>query len=142
MSKKFNESDCIIPEIWCGADNKIPKKKGKIYYKAGNRYECMKKGFGAGTHIERNLNLPLNSLQQIKYIGETYETSFKKIGIKNTTSLISQMKLKTTDEMSKIIKRVLTKSNNVLDVKAYNSTVLYLYKNGVPSAPACQKIKY
>jgi len=139
--KKFVEADCIIPQIWCGNDNTPPKKRGVIYSKTGTRYECMKKGFGAGTHIERNSNLPLNSLQQIKYVGEKHEASFKSSGIKTIPQLISQMKLKTSSEASAILKRILTKSNSVLDVKAYNSIALYLYKNGVPSAPPCQKIK-
>jgi hypothetical protein len=140
--KTFNEEECIIPEIWCGEAASPPKKKGKVYIKAGTRYECMKKGFGAGTHIERNSNLPTTSLQQIKYVGEQHEKDFKAAGIKTIPQLVSQMKLKTTDESGKILKRILTKSNGVLDVKAYNSTVLYLYKHGVPSAPPCQKIKH
>lgn len=141
MAKNFSEADCIIPEIWCGNDNTPPRKKGSIYYKTGTRYECMKKGFGAGTHIERNSNLPTTSLQQIKYVGEKHEAEFKKAGINNIPQLVAQMKLKTTAEAGVILKRVLAKSNGVLDVKAYNSTTLYLYKHGVASAPACQKIK-
>jgi hypothetical protein len=141
MKKSFNEKECIIPEIWCGDATTPPKKKNSIYYKTGTRYECMKKGFGAGTHIERNSNLPQTSLQQIKYVGEIHEASFKTSGIKTISQLTSQMKLKTTQEAEKILKRILTKSNGVLDVKAYNSTALYLYRHGVPSAPPCQKIK-
>jgi len=140
--KKFVETECIIPEIWCGNANKSPKKKGSIYYKTGTRYECMKKGFGAGTHIERKSKLPANSLQNIKYVGEKHETIFKTSGIKTISQLVSQMKLKTTSEAESILKRILTKSNGILDVKAYNSTSLYLYRHGVSSAPPCQKIKY
>lgn len=141
MAKKFNEADCVIPELWCGEASTPPKKKGTIYYKTGTRYECMKKGFGAGTHIERREYLPVGSLQQIKYVGEKHEKDFKSAGIKNVQTLASQMKLKTTAEMEAVLKRILTKSNGVLDTKAYNSTVLYLYKHGVASAPSCKKIR-
>lgn len=141
MSKRFKEEDCIIPEIWCGNEDKPPKKKGSVYYKTGSRYECMKKGFGAGTHIERKANLSPSSLQQIKYLGEIYENSFANMGIKNLNQLVSQMKVKTSTEISSILKRALTKKNGVLDTKAYNSTVLYLHRHGVSSSPPCQKIK-
>lgn len=140
-SSKFNEVACIIPEIWCGNDDTPPKKKGSIYYKTGTRYECMRKGFGAGTHIERASNLPPASLQQIKYVGEKHEASFKASGINTIPNLISQMKLKTSSEAETILKRILSKSNGVLDAKAYNATALYLFRHGVPSAPPCKKIK-
>ncbi len=138
---KFKEADCIIPEIWCGEAATPPKKKDTIYYKTGTRYECMKKGFGAGTHIERKNYLPATSLQQIKYIGEKHDANFKAAGIKTQKQLVSQMQLKTTSQMETILKKILTKSDGVLDTKAYNSTVVYLYRHGIASVPACSKIK-
>lgn len=142
-SKKFILSDCDIPTVWCGLSNKPPKKakEGKYYYKTGTRVECLRAGFGAGTHIERNANLPANSLQQIKYVGEKHEKDFKAVGIKTTADLLKEMRKKTTHEIEKILKRILVRSNGVLDARAYNSTIVYLYKHGVGSVPPCKKIK-
>jgi hypothetical protein len=141
-STKFVLSDCDIPTVWCGISNKPPKKakEGKYYYKTGTRTECLRVGFGAGTHIERNNNLPSNSLQQIKYVGEKHEKDFKTAGISTNTELIKQMRKRTTLEMEKILKRILVRSDGVLDARAYNSVVVYLYKNGIGAVPACKKI--
>lgn len=141
-SKKFVLSECDIPVVWCGKSDKPPKKTkdGSYYYKTGTRHECLQKGFGAGTHIERNNNLPANSLQQIKYVGEKHEKDFKKAGIKTTDDLRKEMRGRTTSEMEKILKRILVKSDGVLDARAYNCVIVYLYKNGVGAVPACKKI--
>lgn len=140
---KFVLSACDIPTVWCGLSNKPPKKAkdGSFYYKTGTRVECLRKGFGAGTHIERNANLPSNSLQQIKYVGEKHEKDFKAAGIETNTALIKQMRKRTTSEMEKILKRILVRSDGILDARAYNSVIVYLYKNGIGAVPACKKIK-
>ena len=139
---KFVKSECNIPTVWCGASNTPPKKArdGSYYYKTGTRVECLKKGFGAGTHIEKKSNLPENSLQQIKYVGEKHEKDFIKAGIATKSALLKEMRKRTTSEIEKILKRILVKSDGVLDAKAYNSTILYLYNNGLGAVPACKKI--
>lgn len=141
--KKFVLSDCDIPVVWCGKSDKPPKKakEGKYYYKTGSRTECLKVGFGAGTHTERNNNLPVDSLQQIKYVGEKHEKDFKAAGIATRSALHKEMKKRTTAEMEKILKRILVRSDGVLDARAYNSVIVYLYNHGVGAVPACKKIK-
>ncbi len=141
MAKKFKESECIIPQIWCGDASTPPKKKGTIYSRTGTRYECLKQGFGAGTHTERKNYLPAKSVQQIKYIGPEHEKNFKAAGIKTTTDLIKQTSSKTSSQIEILLKRILVKSNGVLDGKSYNCVVLYLYQHGVANVPACKKIK-
>lgn len=144
MKKKFNESECDIPTIWCGDSDKPPTKRkdGNVYVRTGTRFECMKKGFGAGTHIERKSNLPSNSLQQIKYVGEKHEKGFKKSGISNTDALTKAMSKKNSAEIEAMLKKVLTKSDGKVDYKAYNCTILWLYRHGIggEKLPACKKI--
>lgn len=141
--KKFDPKACDIPTIWCGESDTFPKKRknGSYYYKTGSRYECMKKGFGAGTHIERNNNLPADSLQQIKYVGEKHEKDFKKAGIKNTGELTEQLGQKTTKEIEIILKKILKRSDGKLDARAYNCTIMFLHTHGVGGVPSCQIIK-
>jgi hypothetical protein len=127
MSKKFVEADCKIPVVWCGESSAPPT-------------ECLRTGFGAGTHTERNSNLPKSSLQQIKYVGEKHEKDFKRAGISSTDELVKQLSKKTTKEMESILKRILVKSDGKLDVRAYNCVILYLYRHGVGGVPACNKI--
>jgi len=140
--KKFKETDCYIPVVWCGQSEKPPKEKKNdtYYYKTGTRVECIRRGFGAGTHTERNSKLPAKSLQKIKYIGEKHEKKFKKAGMDDTNALIKKMKKKTTNEKEKILKKILTKKDGTLDVRAYNSTILYLYRHGMGDVPACKKL--
>lgn len=137
----FNPQSCIIPEIWCGNSSTPPKTKGKKYIRAGSRYECLKKGIGSGIHQERRKKLPNSSLQQIKYVGETYETNFRGVGISNIPQLIREMKNKTSKEVETLLKRILTKSDGKLDTRAYNSTLLFLYQNGNSGLPSCVVIK-
>jgi len=141
-SKSFSEEVCIIPEIWCGNSATPPKTKGKIYYKTGTRYECMKRGFGAGTYTERGLNLPVTSLQKIKYVGPTYEQNFKKAGIKTLAQLVTQAGPKTSAQIKVMLEKILSRENGVLDSRAYNSTVMYLHRHGVSNLPSCHKIAH
>ena len=137
----FNEKDCIIPELWCGDAHKPPKKNGKVYVRSGTKYECMKKGFGAGMHTERAENLFTESLQRIKYVGEKHEENFKKAGIKDLTALTKQLGSKTATQIEAILQKILVKSDARLDSKAYNSTLLYLHRHGIGGLPGCKKIK-
>lgn len=137
----FRQEDCIIPEIWCGESNVAPKKKGKRYYKTGSRYECLKKGFGSGSNAERLNNLPANSLQRIKYVGEKHEKKFIEAGIKTVKQLITYTSPKTPTQIQSLLKNILTKTNGILDTKAYNSTILYLHRHGISNVPKCKKIR-
>jgi hypothetical protein len=134
--------DCAIPTFWCGKSKNPPKSKDPLikYIRAGNGYECMKKGFGAGAAKERTKSLSSSSLQNIKYVGETHEAHFKKVGIKSTNDLVREMKWKTQAEKTSLLKRILSKSNGVLDKRAYNSTIVYLHRHGVSGIPKCSKI--
>lgn len=140
--ENFNPKKCIIPEIWCGNSKVPPNKKDKVYYKTGSRYECMKKGFGSGMNSEKKNNLPENSLQNIKYIGDVHEGNFKKAGINTIANLIAEMRSRTSKDVEKILKKILLKSNNIPDQKAYNSTLLFLYNNGNSNLPQCIKINF
>lgn len=141
MSKSFDASLCAIPTVYCGKNKQSPKKvTGENYYyvRKGTSYECMKKGFGAGMGEERRKNLPSNSLQNIKYIGPVYAQNFASKGIKTIANLI---KFAQTKGIKKLLHQVLKKSNGILDTKAYNSTLLFLYKSGsIKNLPRCKKI--
>ena len=140
---KFKKEDCYLPTVWCGESDTLPKK-GKndtYYYKVGSRYECLKQGFGAGTHTERKQSLPVKSLEQIKYIGELHNKAFEAEGIKNVDQLVREMSTKSAAGIEGFLKRVLAKSNGVVDMRAYNSVLLYLYRNGNSNLPPCKKVK-
>lgn len=139
----FDEKKCDIPTIWCGDADKPPKKRkdGSYYYKTGSRYECMKKGFGAGSSIEKKEHLSPTSLQQIKYVGEKHEKDFKKNGIASIKALITYCNGKPPKVIEKFLKGILKKSNGVTDGRAYNCVLLYLYRHGVGNVPSCIKLK-
>lgn len=140
----FNKKACAIPSVWCG-DGPMPSSRYKdsiFYTREGTRSECVKKGFGAGKYQERNAHLPKTSLLQIKYVGEVYEEKFKKYGISTTTQLLKEFKSSSasTSTIEKTLKSVFTKKDNKLDQRAYNSTLLYLYGNGIGKLPQCSKM--
>ena len=133
----FKKEDCIIKEVWCGdAGKEIDKKK---YSGKGTALQCLKKGFGAGANQERLKSLPQNSLQRIKYVGETYEERFEVADITTTTKLISEMKKRSKDKIEKFLKSIYTRKDKGLDMRAYNSTILFLHERGV-DVPRCEKI--
>ncbi len=138
----FNISECAIPAVWCGNGNPPNRKsEDQVYYhKTGTRYECMKKGFGAGMYSEKKKNLPQDSLQHIKYVGDVFEQKFKLKGINNTKKLRRELSKKTSHEMAAILKGVFTRKGGVVDKRAYNSTVVYLYQHGIGNVPKCMKI--
>jgi hypothetical protein len=139
----FNKKSCAIPTVWCG-DGKMPTahKDGMFYTREGTRSECVKKGFGAGKYQERNAHLPKTSLLQIKYVGETYEGKFKRYGITSTTQLLKEFKSSKANPsmIEKTLKDIFTKKDHKLDQRAYNSTLLYLYGNGIGKLPQCSKM--
>lgn len=140
-SRIFDEGLCAIPAVYCGDGDTLPTKRDAehYYYRFGTRSECLKKGFGAGTHIERKSGLPDDSLQQIKYVGPVHEKNFKRHGISSLTQLTARYrssKVNVEKELSDILK----KKGGGLDKRAYNSTLLYLHRHGVSKLPQCKKI--
>ncbi len=136
----FNIDACIIKQPWCGESNAIPIKKKKYYSKVGTRYECMKKGFGAGSNIEKRKGLSASSLQNIPYIGPKMESNFKSNGINTITQLKTTMKNKSALEKNNLLKKILVTSKGLLDKKSYNSTIMFLYQGGILNLPACKNI--
>lgn len=139
----FNPLDCAIPTFYCGDKKDIPsRKKGEdsYYTRRGTSRECLSKGFGAGMITERLKFLPKDSIQQIKYVGDVYDEKFKRKGIFNVEDLVSYAKNKNPIELDTLLKSVLTKKNKSLDQRAYNSVLLFLYKNGIQRIPQCIRI--
>lgn len=120
--------------MWCG---KGSKPKG--YDTTGNSYQCLQMGFGAGMHSERNKNLPADSLQRIKYVGEKMEARFKRNKIKTMSQLVSTTKKMTVSDVEKLLKKILKKTDGSLDGRAYNSTILYLHSKKVKT-PQCKDL--
>ena len=139
----FDIGRCAIPEIWCGNKNTVPVRKdttNKKYYKIGTRTECLKKGFGAGWYAKNKETLPSASLQNIKYIGAIHEEKFAASGIRTLSKLKTEMAKKTPEGIKIFLTRVLIKKDGVLDKRAYNSVVAYLYHSGNPKMPQCFKL--
>jgi len=140
----FNLDKCTIPAVYCGTKKTIPAKtKNNVRYtRKGTPYECMSKGFGAGVVTEKLSKLPLNSLQRIKYVGETYESNFNKKNINNTDQLITRIGTLKKEKVETLLETIFRKRDNTIDRRAYNSTLVFLYTNGVHSnLPQCSKIK-
>lgn len=134
----FRIQDCYIPEVWCGDSDQIPQTLHKKYSRVGTRRECLKKGFGAGMYTERNKNLPQNSLQQIKYVGPVYEQNFEdEEGITTIPQLINFASGQSKVQLEQSLKKILVKNNGVVDTKAYNSVILFLYQKGIRNVPSC-----
>ena len=140
----FNPKDCAIPTVYCGNKKTVPKKGvGYIgYVRKGTPYECLQKGYGAGYHTEKAKHLKLSSLQHIKYVGDLYESNFRAKKINTLTALINRCKTLSREELKVLLEEVFLKKDGVVDMRAYNSTLLYLYNNGVhDNLPPCTKIK-
>lgn len=112
------------------------------YTRVGTPTECMQRGFGAGAAKERLQRLPSTSLQRIKYVGPKMEARFHEAGIRTTTALVNQMRTKTAAQIQSTLRRILQREGGGLDGRAYNSTLLYLYSNGVPHLPQCTSIRF
>lgn len=137
----FNVDDCIIPQLWCGNAPDPPQVRGKRYTRSGTKYECMRKGFGAGMYTERDKHLPANSLQHIKYVGPTYEANFENImQVSNLDELVR--KINNIPRLNKItlLNAVLHRNRRGIDKRAFNSVILYLHNQGVGNLPPCSRI--
>lgn len=144
MGGRFKEQDCYIPRVWCGEKDTYPKGyvDDGYYTKTGTRYECLKQGIGVGIGTTKKKQLPRTSLQTIKYIGEKHEENFINAGIKTTTDLLKEMGKKTATQIKSTLEAILGKKGKktIVDMKAYNSVILYLYRHGVVNVPTCKKI--
>lgn len=135
----FNPKKCMISTVYCGnEDKKYPFiENDNIYTHLGTAHQCMKKGFGAATAIANKKNLPKNSLQQIKYVGPKFESAFKENKINNIPELLEFSRKKTIKQLEKLLNKVFLNSNDTLNVNGFNSTLLFLYRNGNNRLPSC-----
>jgi len=145
IDKDFNPLQCLIPTVYCGNKDIPPKYKTgdkNIFKRKGTSRECFTKGFGAGMYSNKLKNTPGGSLKTIPYIGERYESNFKEYTprINNTDDLMKFCKTKTIDHIYKMLRKVLLKKNNIVDEKAYNSVLMYLYDSGIKKLPVCVKL--
>lgn len=136
----FDSKKCYIPTVYCGN-----KEKQYPYYENENKYirkgtteQCLKKGFGAALAQENKKRIPLDSLQQIRYVGVKFEEDFKENGIHNIPMLIQFVKDNSVDQIDNLLTTIFTNSNGTLNTKGLNSTLLYLFKNGNSNIPQCK----
>lgn len=126
--------------MWCGK-GKMPKRKGDVIYtRRGTAYECLQKGIGSGIYSEKKKRLKPNSLRHISYLGEVYEKKMKKEGVKTLSDLRKKIKGLGAKKTAVFLKKIFTKSDKSLDKRAYNSTLVYIYRNGNDNIPKCTKI--
>lgn len=133
---------CSIPVVWCGK-GEIPSRKSndeKYYIRRGTSHECMQIGFGAGMYSEKKKDLDPSSLQNIKYVGETYDNNFKKEGISSIPSLLKHISSHTPLQNKILLNRVFRKKDGPVDSRAYNSTLMFVFKKGIKELPPCLKI--
>ena len=137
---EFDVNECAVPCVWCG-DGVMPKtiQNGKKYTRDGTKFECMKKGYGSGMYSERSKHIPQTSLKQIKYIGDEYEARFIQKKIKTLEDLRKKAKNGRKNTLETLLNDVFTKKDGVLDKRAYNATLMYLYSHGIGDIPGCSK---
>lgn len=138
----FNPDKCFIPTVYCGTkDKRYPyNENDNTYVAKGTATQCMRKGFGAATAKENKKGLAPTNLQQIKYVGPKFEKNFIDEGIADIPHLLKFVRSKSVPAITTLLKRVFMNSNNTLNGKGYNSTLLYLYRNGIHKLPSCVKI--
>lgn len=139
---RFKIEKCAIPELWCGI-SQMPKYSSDFsvkYIRRGSVYDCLKKGIGTGKNLYKSEFLNDTSLQHIKYIGEYYDSQFSKYNIKSKQQLINKTKNLSSLGISKLLKKILVTKKGILDKRAYNSVILFLYKNGISNVPSCSNI--
>jgi hypothetical protein len=132
----FDPTRCVLAGPWCGdGDRPVGDRK---YSHTGTRSECLRRGFGAGTAIEKKKHLPADSLQRIPYIGATYERRLKRAGVDTLADLIEYAR-RGKHDIKILLQAACTKKNKSLDKKAYNSALLYIFKEGgVRHLPKCK----
>jgi hypothetical protein len=145
----FDARKCRIPSVYCGNGN-IPQPRAEQnirYTGVGTNHQCMQKGFGAGAATERLKTLPAGSLQRIKYVGEKYEENFRELHFENRLldirtqrALNDWVRNTNKNQIERMLRLVFTKANGVLDLKAYNSTLLHLHNATTADIPECVEI--
>jgi hypothetical protein len=138
----FDVRKCSIPTVYCGK-GAVPSRTGDPlvrYTRAGTPYECLQKGIGTGRYSERARTLSATSLQKIKYIGEKHEASFKKAHIATLESLLATASSMTPVGISTLLHSILKRKRGGLDVRAYNSVLVFLHKAQVSSLPGCIQV--
>jgi len=130
-----------VRKLYCG-DGKIPKDTtSKKYSRKGTSYECLKKGYGIADWEHRKKALSKTSLQQIMYVGPTYEANFKRRKIYSITSLIKKTQNLSVTEKRELISSGCKRKNGAIDQKAFNSVVLFLHERGMKDLPSCKIVK-
>lgn len=140
----FKSKHCKIPTVYCGKKDEMPttSTNNSVYTEKGTPYTCLRKGVGFGMNEEKKKHLLKYSLQHIPYIGPIYDDNFINLDIKSTAQLLKYAKSHTKEEIEELLDAVFTKSNSVIDRKAYNSTLMYLYEHGIndKKLPTCIKM--
>ena len=135
----FDRDKCVIRRFYCGEKKTIPNTD--VYSRKGTRYECLKRGYGAASWVHHKKTLSVDSLQQIKYIGEYYEDKFNTARIKDIPNLLKIMNNLTKAKKKKKLEKLCRKRNGRIDHRTLNSTILFLYDNGVKNLPTCEIYK-
>lgn len=128
----FDVHRCKIKTFYCG--------KGELpegYTRKGSGFECLKRGFGAGSWTEKKKDLPEKSLQRIKYVGPVYEKKFKEKKINNTDTLIAKLSTMSADKKKKFLEKIFTRKNNTIDYRGFNTVLLFLHAANVKKLPQC-----
>jgi hypothetical protein len=88
-------------------------------------------------------SLPKGSLQQIPYIGPAFETKFKNNKIYSIGGLIKHCSDLSASEIKFLVGKVcVKKGSSVIDQKAYNSVILFLYEKGnLKNLPSCKIVR-
>jgi len=138
----FNPDRCYIPTVYCGGKDRVYPyvENDNRYMGPGTQHQCMKKGFGAALARENKKRLPATSLQNIRYVGPKFETAFQHEGINTIAQLIAFVRRSTIRATGAMLERVFRNANGTLNGKGYNSTLLYLYRNGNNRLPQCKDI--
>lgn len=129
----LDRTKCVAKKVWCG---KGPIPHGDAYSRQGTSFECLQQGFGAGKYSEKEKHLPFDSLQRIKYVGETHEASFKKQRISNLGDLERLSKRRPRD-LEKVLEKVLTKKDGKIDTRAFNHVLMWLEDQGAKITLEC-----
>jgi hypothetical protein len=138
----FNPDKCYIPTVYCGnKEKKYPYvEKDNRYLGQGTPHQCMRKGFGASIARENKKNIPVSSLQNIRYVGPKFEEAFQKEGIATLNQLLIFIQNNPVQTTKTMLERVFRNANGSLNGKGFNSTLLYLYRNGNKQLPGCVDI--
>lgn len=139
----FDPKFCFIPTVYCGSqERKYPYYENEnVYIGQGTPEQCLRKGFGAAAARETKKSLSATSLRQIRYIGPKFEEAFKENGISDIPQLIQYATNHSAKQLETLFGKVFLNSNGTLNGKGFNSTLLYLYKNGKGRLPQCVKIQ-